>query len=99
MSPGAQSDMALPSNGTPTVVIPKLLDDASNWVDYKAKALLAMGARGLMGHINGRVVEPKPYLMVNGEAVQADGTTKATEEQIETREKKIDDFETKQYLA
>ena len=74
--------MTLPPSGTPTVVILKLLDDASNWVDYKSKALLAMGARGLMGHITGRMTEPKPYLEVDGKPVLADGKTKASEDQI-----------------
>ena len=99
MSPGASSEMSLAQNGTPTITIPKLSDDASNWVDYKAKALLAMGAKGLTGHIMGTVTKPKPYPLANGIAVLADGKSPATEEQIEAREKRIEDFETKQYLA
>jgi hypothetical protein len=80
-------------------MIPKLNDDASNWVDYKSKALLGIGLRGLMAHIKGCAVRPKPYATVSGVVVLADGKTEASEDQIETREKRIDDFETKEYLA
>ena len=49
-----------------TVNILKLKDDASNWNDYKSKALIAMGAKGLTGHITGVTRQPKPYLQLNG---------------------------------
>jgi hypothetical protein len=97
MGPEPTSDISLPANHTNS--IPKLKDDASNWVDYKSKALIAMGLRGLMGHIEGQAVKPKMYTMMYGMHMLPDGATAASEEQVEAREKRIDDFETKQYLA
>ena len=99
MSPAANSDMSLSTSQSNVTTIPKLLDDASNWVDYKSKALLGMGSRGLMSHIEGRASTPKPYDIVDGVAVLSDGKTAATEEQIEAWEKRIADYDTKQYLA
>jgi hypothetical protein len=52
-----------------------------------------------MGHIEGRAVKPKMYTVLYGAYMLPDGATAASEEQVEAREKRIDDFETKQYLA
>ena len=99
MSPAANMDMSLALNQANATTIPKLKDDASNWVDYKSKALMGMGSRGLMSHIEGCVTKLKLYDLLDGVAVLSDGKTKVTEEQIETHEKRIEDFETKRYLA
>src|SRR6266487_7127522 len=99
MSPVANSDMSLTMNQNNVTMIPKLKDDASNWVDYKSKVLLGMGLRGLMSHIEGCMVKPKPYDIVNGVMVLPDGSTAATEERIEVQEKQIEDYDTKQYLT
>ena len=97
MSPATTNDSSLP--GSNSISIPKLADNGSNWIDYKTKVLIAMGSRGLMGHVEGKAKKPAPYAIVNGVPVVADGKTAATEEQLEAREKRIDDFETKEYLA
>ena len=98
MGPAANSDMSLTMNPNNSTTIQKLKDDASNWVDYKSKALLGMGSLGLMRYIEGRAVRPKPYDSIDGVAVLSDKLTEATEEQIEAREKRIEDYDTKQYL-
>jgi hypothetical protein len=76
-----------------------LADNGFNWIDYKTKALITMGSWGLMGHIEGRARKPALYAIVNGVPVVADGKTAVTEEQLEAREKHINDFEMKEYLA
>jgi hypothetical protein len=45
-----------------------------------------MGAKGLWSHVEGKMVAPKEYAVVNGVPVISDGKTPATEEQIEVRE-------------
>ena len=51
-----------------------------------------MEAKGLWKHVEGKATLPKPYTEVNGVAVLSDGKTKATEEQIEARKCRIEDF-------
>jgi gag-polypeptide of LTR copia-type len=59
-----------------------------------------MGAKGLWRHVEGKALEPKNYAKdTNGVYVLADGKTPATEEQVESKEAKIEDFEKKHYLA
>jgi hypothetical protein len=98
MGPAGSNDTSLPGSNS-TISIPTLTDNGSNWIDYKTKALIAMGSWGLMGHVEGRAQKPKQYAMVDDQAVLADGKTAVTEDQVESREKRIDDFETKEYLA
>ena len=71
---------------------PKLHDDRSNWADYHAKVQVAMEAKGLWKHVEGKATLPKPYAKVNGIAILSDGKTQAMEEQIEAWECRIDDF-------
>ena len=83
-----------------TITIPKLDDNGSNWVDYKTKVMIAMGSRGLMGIVEGRALKQKPYNIVGGVVpVLPDGKTAASDEQIEAHKKRMEDYETKMYLA
>ena len=79
--------------------VPKLRDDRSNWSDYQLRVERALGAKGLWRHVLGTAIAPKPYALVSGVPVLADGTKPATEEQIESKESKIVDFDKKEYLA
>ena len=45
-----------------------------------------MGLKGLWRHVEGNVVVPKPYMVVNGTPVTSDGKTSTAEEQIKARE-------------
>ena len=59
-----------------------------------------MGAKGLWRHVEGKALEPKHYAMdTNGNYVLADGKTPATEEQVKSKDVKIEDFKKKHYLA
>ena len=75
-----------------TVNVPKLHDDRSNWADYHAWVQVAMEAKGLWKHVEGKATLPKPYAKVNGIAVLSDGKTQAMEEQIEACKCRIDDY-------
>ena len=86
------SSHILSTSNSKTLNAPKLRDDGSNWVDYHARIQVAMEAKGLWKHVEGKATPPKPYAEVNGIAVLSDGKTQATEEQIEARERRIDDF-------
>jgi hypothetical protein len=98
MGPSSLNDSILPTSN-PTISIPLLKDNGSNWVNYKTKALIAMGSQGLIGHIEGCAQKPKQYTVISSKAVLADGKTEATKEQIKTCKKHIEDYETKTYLA
>jgi len=87
------------SSDSTTLQIPKLRDDGSNWSDYQPRIQKAMGSKGLWRHVEGTMVVPKPYAVVNGELFLIDLKTPATEEQIESKESKISDFEKWEYLA
>ena len=72
-----------------TLAVPKLHDDRSNWADYAPQIQKAMGLKELWRHIEGKVVTPTSYVLVNGVPVTSDGKTPATEEQIEAQETQI----------
>ena len=81
-----------------TLSIPKLNDDGSNWVDYEVKARTAMGSKGLSRHLAGTAIQPKPFDVENGVIMFEKGKP-ATDEQIEAKEKRLDEYEQKEYLA
>ena len=58
-----------------------------------------MGSKGLWRHIEGSAVVPKPYVVADGTPVLSDGKTPATNEQLETKETRIYEFEKREYLA
>ena len=87
------------SSDSTTLAIPKLHDDGSNWSDYEPRIRKAMGAKALWRHVEGTAVAPKPYAVKDGMFLQADGKTPATDEQIETKESRIIEFEKREYLA
>ena len=84
---------------TTTLAVPKLCDDGSNWADYKPRIQRALGSKGLWRHVKGTAIAPKLYVLVAGVPVLVDGTTQATEDQIEARETKIIDYDKREYLA
>ena len=87
------------SSDSTLVAVPKLRDDGSNWADYEPRIQNAMGAKGLWRHILGTATAPVPYAVSNGIPMLADGKTPATEDQIESKESKIIEFEKREYLA
>ena len=86
------SSHILSTSNSETLNAPKLHDDGSNWADYHAQVQVAMEAKGLWKHVEGKATPPKLYAKVNGIAVLSDGKTQAMEEQIEACECRIDDF-------
>src|SRR5271156_3695255 len=82
-----------------TLTVPKLCDDGSNWSDYQPRIQKAMGSKGLWRHVEGKTIAPKLYNILNGEYVLSDLKTPAMEEQIESKESKITEYEKKEYLA
>jgi gag-polypeptide of LTR copia-type len=79
--------------------VPKLRDDGSNWTDYETRIRRAMGAKGVLRILEGTAIVPQMYNMVGGVYVTMDGKTPASEDQIETREEKIVDYEKRSNLA
>ena len=94
------STFSLNSNSdSSTLAIRKLRDDGSNWSDYEPRIRKAMGAKALWRHVEGTAVAPKPYTVGDGVTLLSDGKTPATDEQIETKESRIIEFEKREYLA
>ena len=58
-----------------------------------------MGSKGLWRHVEGLAVAPKPYVVADRIPVLADGKTPATDEQIESKEVKLIEYEKREYLA
>ena len=88
------SDIAVTLNSQSSFIIPKLHNDGSNWADYEPWVKNAMGAKGLTNHVEGRARQPTPLTEVNNVPMSwADPTVAATETEIESAEKKIDDYE------
>ena len=58
-----------------------------------------MGLKGLWRHVEGLAVVPKPYVIADGIPVLADGKTPAMDEQIESKEVKLIEYEKWEYLA
>jgi hypothetical protein len=94
------SDIAITSSTQTSFTIPKLRDDGSNWTDYEPRVKNALGAKGLWKHVDGRARQPIPLVAVNG-VLMAHGstTTPAKEEEIESAEKKMDDYEKNEAYA
>ena len=94
------TSLTLGSNSDSTSLsVPKLHDDGSNWSDYQPRIDRALGSKGLWRHVVGTAIAPKPYKLKAGVPVLADGTTPASEDQIESKETKIMDFEKREYFA
>src|ERR1700679_1581968 len=94
------SSLKMDSNSdSVNLAVPKLRDDGSNWADYEPRIRRALGSKGLWRHIEGTAVAPVPYSVVGGITVISDGKTPATDEQIESKEARITDFEKREYFA
>ena len=76
-----------------SIAIPKLNDDGSNWQDYSHRLKYALGSRGVIRHIDGTARIPQPYAVEGNIPVVSPGKP-ATDDQIEAREQKIDEYNT-----
>ena len=59
----------------------------------------ALGMKVLWRHIVGTAIAPKPYAVVARVLVLTDGMTQANDDQVESKESKIADYDKKEYLA
>jgi hypothetical protein len=96
MGPGTTSDVLTPANSV--LALPKLRDDGANWIDYESKTRTAMGSRGLIRHVEGTARRLTEFAIKAGVPVSKPGTP-ATDEEIEAKERKLDEFDQKEYTA
>jgi hypothetical protein len=80
------TDFSLSSTNDASVSVLRLRDDGSNWPDYKPRICRVLGLKGLWEHVSGTALVPQRYAVVANISVLVDGTTAATEDQIEARE-------------
>jgi hypothetical protein len=52
----------MPSSSSSLFNIPQLAEDGSNWVTYKHRMTIALGARGLGEYVDGTVPIPTRYV-------------------------------------
>ena len=79
-------NLTLGSNSDSTSLsVQKLCDDGSNWADYEPRVERVLGMKGLWRHVVGTAIAPKPYAVVAGVLVLADGTTQASNDQVELK--------------
>ena len=98
MGPADNLTLGLNSDST-SLSVPKLRDDGSNWADYEPRVERVLGTKGLWMHVVGTAIVLKSYAAVAGVLVLADGTTQASDDQVELKESKIVDYDKKEYLA
>ena len=97
---GPADNLTLGSNSDSTSLsVPKLRDDGSNWADYEPRVERALGMKGLWRHVVGTAVALKPYAVVARVPVLTDGITQASDDQVESKESKIADYNKREYLA
>src|ERR1700722_825388 len=95
MGPAKDTDAA----ARQSMNLPVLKDDGSNWADYEPRMLNALGAKGLVRHVEGLATAPAQFTAdKDGNPILPDGT-KATYKDVEMRDEKIEEFNTKEYLA
>ena len=92
----AQNDLTPSNTFSNALSVPRLRDDGANWADYESKARTAMGVKGLIRHCDGSARKPVAYPEVNGIPMKTPGV-KATDEDLEEKERKLDEYEQKQY--
>jgi hypothetical protein len=92
-------ESSLPSTNSSLFNIPKLAEDGSNWISYMERTLTAIGARGLMWHINGSAIKPIPFDVDPTTKVitKKDGST-ALQTEIDEHDK-IDEYYQKNSLV
>src|ERR1700733_6164108 len=100
MSPAVAQAETVPLSGGTSLFLTKLDDNGANWIDYKTKATILMGSKSLMGYVDGTAVPAKCYATNSaGEPVLKDRKTLASDEQIDLREKRVEETEGWEYLA
>jgi hypothetical protein len=67
--------------------------------NYQPRVERALGSKGLWRHALGTTTAPKLYEILAGVPVLTDGKTPATEEQIEQKKTKMQEYERREYLA
>lgn len=94
------SDITITSSSQTSFTIPKLRDNGSNWADYEPRAKNALGVKGLWKHVDGYAKQPVPLITVTDMPMSSASPTKpATQDEIDTVEKKLDDYEKNEAYA
>ena len=97
MRPAPQNEDSVAPQSSPFAII-KLHDDGSNWPDYKLKAKTAMGAKGLIRHVEGTARRLLPFNIKNGQPV-SEPEKLATRAEIQDLERTLDEYEQREYAA
>src|ERR1700731_1458382 len=97
MRPASQHEDSVAPQSSSFAII-KLRDDGSNWPDYEMRAKTAVGAKGLIRHVEGTARRPLPFDVENGRPVTEPGKP-ATRLEIQELKRTMDEYEQKEYAA
>ena len=77
--------------------LPKLAADGSNWTTYQDRVTNAIKAKGLRRHLSGTARKPEDLEeRTSGEFFKPGAQSLLTDDELETHEKEIDDYEQKE---
>src|ERR1700731_2216572 len=98
MRPAASKheDSVAPQSSSFAII--KLRDNGSNWPNYEMRAKTAMGAKGLIRHVEGTARQPLPFDVENGRPVTEPGKP-AMRLEIQEVECAMDEYDQKEYAA
>src|ERR1700730_6690676 len=97
MRPAPQHKDSVTPQSSPFAIV-KLCDNGSNWPNYEMKAKTAMGAKGLIRHVEGTARRPLPFDIENGRPV-SEPRKPAMHLEIQDLEHAMDKYEQKEYAA
>jgi hypothetical protein len=95
MSPAAPMDYSMPSSSSSLFNIPQLAEDGSNWVTYKHRMTIALGARGLGEYVDGTVPIPTRYVADSAGILESAPGKPATADEIKENRKEVNDIRKK----
>ena len=96
---GPKTTMNTSNSSSTILAIPKLCNDGSHWADYQPRLQNVMGLKEFWRHVEKTATVSVPFATNNGIPMLNDRKMLAMEDQIESKETKILEFEKREYLA
>lgn len=96
---GPDTVTSMTATGVKVVNLPKLQEDGSNWVTYKARVMNNLTSRGLLRHVEGTAQKPVQLTEKAGEYFKPGSTTALTDKELEKHDDSVDLYGQKQALV
>jgi hypothetical protein len=92
-------DYSMPSSSSSLFNIPQLAEDGSNWVTYKHRMTIALGAHGLGEYVDGTVPIPTRYVADSAGILESTPGKPATADEIKENMKEVNEYTQKDSLV